>query len=94
LEYDYEIDIEDCGVVVNRIDVRKKQAREMVEWINAAFDDVPVWQVRERADVQKALDAGVSLLQYNPDCDMCEVFRDVAAGLDDQFGLEEPEVEA
>ncbi|RDI70097.1 ParA family protein [Halopelagius longus] len=89
LEYDYEIDIRDRGVVVNRIDVRKKQAREMVDWINAAFEDVPVWEIRERADVQKALDSGVSLLEFNPDCDMCETFLDVAANLDEQFGLAE-----
>ncbi|SFG84056.1 chromosome partitioning protein [Halopelagius inordinatus] len=89
LEYDYEIDIRDRAVVVNRIDVRKKQAREMVEWINAAFEDVPVWEIRERADVQKALDAGVSLLEFNPDCDMCETFLEIAANLDEQFGLTE-----
>jgi chromosome partitioning protein len=89
LEYDYEIDIRDRGVVVNRIDVRKKQAREMVEWINAAFEDVPVWEIRERADVQKALDAGVSLLEFNPECDMCETFLAVAESLDEQFGLAE-----
>jgi chromosome partitioning protein len=91
LEYDYEIDIQDRGVVVNRIDVRKKQAREMVEWINAAFEDVPVWEIRERADVQKALDAGVSLLEFNPECDMCEQFMRIAATLDEQFGLVEAE---
>lgn len=89
LEYDYEIDIRDRAVVVNRIDVRKKQAREMVEWINAAFEDVPVWEIRERADVQKALEAGVSLLEFNPDCDMCETFLDIAANLDEQFGIAE-----
>jgi chromosome partitioning protein len=88
LELDYEIEIRDRGVVVNRIDVRKTQAREMVDWINAAFDDAPVWQVRERADVQKALDAGVSLLEYNPECDMCDVFLEIADGLDEQFNRE------
>lgn len=87
LELDYEIDIEERGVVVNRIDVRKTQAREMVEWINEAFDDVPVWEVRERAAVQKALDAGVSLLEFDPEADMCDVFLNVAADLDRQFGF-------
>jgi chromosome partitioning protein len=89
LELDYEISIDEVGVVVNRIDVRKKQAREMVDWINAAFDDTPVWQIRERADVQKALDQGVSLLEYNPDSDMVEVFREIGADLDEQFGFAE-----
>jgi chromosome partitioning protein len=29
LEKDYDIRIQDCGVVINRIDVRKSQARDM-----------------------------------------------------------------
>jgi len=94
LELDYEIEIDEVGVVTNRIDVRKNQANHMVEWIQDAFDDVPVWEVRERADIQYALEAGVSLLEYNPDNDMCEVFLSIAAGLDEQFGLAEPEVRA
>ncbi|PGF14421.1 chromosome partitioning protein ParA [Natrinema sp. CBA1119] len=92
LELDYEITIDEVGVVTNRIDVRKNQAQHMVEWINDAFDDVPVWEVRERADIQYALEDGVSLLEYNPESDMCEVFLEIAAGLDDQFGFAEPEV--
>lgn len=94
LELDYEISINEVGVVTNRIDVRKNQALEMVDWIQAAFDDVPVWEIRERADVQYALEEGVSLLEYNPDSDMCEVFLDIADGLDRQFGFDEQEVKA
>lgn len=91
LERDYEIEIEEVGVVTNRIDVRKNQAQHMVEYIQQAFDDVPVWEVRERADIQYALEAGVSLLEYNDDNDMCEVFLEIAAGLDRQFGKTEVE---
>jgi chromosome partitioning protein len=88
LERDYEIGIRDRGVVINRIDVRKKQAQEMIEWIHNAFDNVPVWEVRERASIQYALEEGVSLLQYEPDGDMAQVFREIAADLDAQFGGE------
>ena len=94
LELDYEITIDEVGVVTNRIDVRKNQAQHMVDWIQEAFDDVPVWEVRERADVQYALEDGVSLLEYNDENDMCEVFLDIAEGLDRQFGFAEPEVKA
>ncbi len=82
LEYDYEIDIEDIGVVINRIDVRKSQAGEMVEWIESAFEDKPVWQVRERAAIQKSLESGQSLVQFDPGCDMVEVFDEVAAEIE------------
>lgn len=88
LEMDYEVTITEVGVVANRIDVRKNQALEMVDWIESAFDDVPVWQIRERADIQYALESGESLLSYNPDSDMCDVFLDIAANLDQQFGFE------
>lgn len=89
LELDYEITINERGVVTNRIDVRKNQAQDMVEWINSAFDDVPVWEVRERAAIQKALESGVSLLASEPESDMAEVFREIAADLDRQFGYAE-----
>ena len=82
LEYDYEIDIDDIGVVINRIDVRKKQATEMIEWIESAFEDKPTWQIRERAAIQKALDSGQSLAQFDPECDMVEVFDMIAAEIE------------
>lgn len=82
LEYDYEIDIVDIGVVINRIDVRKKQATEMIEWIEAAFEDKPTWQIRERAAIQKALDSGHSLAKFDPECDMVEVFNEIAVEIE------------
>lgn len=89
LERDFGITIEEVGVVINRIDVRKNQATEMVDWIEAAYDDTAVWKIRERAAIQKALDAGKPLTQYEPENDMNEVFLEIAAALDEQFGYEE-----
>jgi chromosome partitioning protein len=85
LEKDYDIQIRDCGVIINRIDVRKTQAHEMIEWIEDAFADTPVWKVRERAAVQRALSSGVSLFEEAPDCDQLSVFKSVARRLDEQF---------
>jgi len=85
LEKDYDIQIRDRGVVINRIDVRKNQAREMVEWIEDAFDDTPVWKVRERAAVQRAMTNGTSLFVDAPQSDQLASFRDIARGLDEQF---------
>jgi chromosome partitioning protein len=85
LETDYGIEIQDCGVVINRIDVRKTQAQEMIAWIEDAFDDTPVWQVRERASIQRALSNGVSLFEEDPNSDQLPVFEDIAAQLADQF---------
>jgi chromosome partitioning protein len=85
IEKDYGIQIHERGVVANRIDVRKTQAREMVEWIEDAFDDTPVWKVRERATVQRALSRGASLFLEEPNSDQIPVFEDVAESLDNQF---------
>jgi len=82
LELDYEIEIDDIGVVINRIDVRKKQATDMIDWIENAFDDRPTWNVRERAAIQKALESGYSLSQFDPECDMVAVFDEIAAEIE------------
>ena len=89
LEHDYDISIRELGVVINRIDVRKTQANEMIEWINTAFDDTPTWEVRERAAIQRALANGASIFIEEPDCDQIVTFKKMAADLDRQFGLQE-----
>jgi chromosome partitioning protein len=85
LEKDYDIQIQECGVVINRIDVRKTQAREMINWVEDAFDDTPVWKVRERAAVQRALTNGSSLFVEAPECDQLAAFEAIANDLDKQF---------
>ena len=85
LNKDYGIQIRECGVVVNRIDVRKRQAQEMITWIEDAFDDTPVWRVRERASLQRALTNGASLFVEEPDSDQIPVFEDIGKNLDRQF---------
>jgi chromosome partitioning protein len=89
LQKDYDIEINDCGVVINRIDVRKSQAQEMIDWIENAFDDTPVWKVRDRAAIQRALTNGSSIFTEEPDCDQIPVFEDIAKSLERQFLTEE-----
>jgi chromosome partitioning protein len=92
LQKDYDIDITDCGVVINRIDVRKSQAQEMIDWIENAFDDTPVWKIRDRAALQEALAGGASIFREAPDCDQLSVFEDIAASLEQQLQREEVSV--
>lgn len=89
LATDYEITIGERGVVINRIDVRKTQAQDMIEWINDAFNDTPVWEVRERAAIQRALSNGASIFVEEPECDQLKVFEEMAANLDEQFDFQE-----
>ena len=91
LELDYEITIDECGVVANRVEATN-EATEMMQWFNEAFPDVPVWEVRKRVAFQRAFSAGQSIFGYKPELDMTEVFLDIAATLDAQFDIEAPEV--
>lgn len=86
LARDYEIAVDDLGVVINRIDVRKNQAAQMIDWIEDAFDDAPVWQVRERAAIQRAMEAGGSVFATEPECDQISTLETIAESLDKQFG--------
>ncbi len=90
LAADYEILIEERGVVINRIDVRKTQAQQMIEWVNSAFEETPVWEVRERASIQRALTNGHSIFREES-CDQADVFTQIAASLNTQFGFAEVE---
>lgn len=89
LAADYEIAVNERGVVVNRIDVRKTQANEMIDWVNNAFEGTPVWEVRERAAIQRALKNGGSIFVEEPECDQLDVFSNIATNLDEQFGFAE-----
>ncbi|WP_049941956.1 ParA family protein [Haloterrigena turkmenica] len=93
LEGDYEITVNEVGVLINRIDVRKNRTQEIVDWINEAYDDIPVWDARERAAIQDALDNGSSVFECRPESDICEVFLEIAERLDHQFGFPEPTTE-
>jgi chromosome partitioning protein len=94
LELDYEITIGERGVVANRVE-ETNEAKEMMEWFEDAFPDVPVWEVRKRVALQRAFSEGSSIFEYKPDLDMTRVFMEIAESLDQQFGVDtESEVKA
>lgn len=92
-EVDEEFTIQDCGLVANRVETNN-EAEEMMEWFTEVFDDVPVWEVRKRVALQRAFTAGQSVFEYDPELDMCDMFDEIAAGLEQQYGAEAPEPEA
>ncbi len=94
LEVDYEISFTELGVVANRVE-QTNEATAMLEWFADAFPDVPVWEIRKRVALQRAFAAGCSIFEYNPDIDMADQYRAIAASLDSQYGYSdaiEPEV--
>ncbi|WP_324662701.1 ParA family protein [Haloarcula sediminis] len=85
LEQQADIQVEMLGVVANRIETTS-EAETMLKWFKAAFPDSPVWQVRKRVALQRAYSAGNSIFGTEEQCDMAEVFSDIAAQFDEQFG--------
>ena len=88
LERQADIAISEVGAVANRVETTNED-EEMIAWLNAVFDDVPVWEVRKRVALQRALAAGESILSYDPSIDVADVFRAAAADLDEQFDFME-----
>lgn len=86
IERDFEIGIQERAVVANRVE-ETNEAAEMMDWFARAFDDTPRFEVRKRVALQRAHSAGGSLFEHDPEVDMCDVFLEIAATLDDQFGL-------
>ena len=92
LERDFGIGIHERVVVANRVE-QTNEATEMMDWFSRAFDDTPLFEVRKRVALQRSHSAGTSLFEADPDCDMCEVFLDVARTLDEQFGFPDAEID-
>ncbi|WP_424019492.1 ParA family protein [Halorientalis pallida] len=80
--------VREVGVVANRVESTNEDT-EMLDWLEAVFEDVPVWSVRKRVALQRAFSSGQSLFAYDPSVDMADVFLEIAADLDRQFGFAE-----
>jgi len=85
LEQQTDITVEMLGVVANRIETTS-EAKTMLKWFEAAFPESPVWQVRKRVALQRAYSEGNSIFATEEGCDMTDVFSDIAAAFDKQFG--------
>jgi chromosome partitioning protein len=88
MEHQTGIRVETLGVVANRVE-NTSEADMMLEWFNAAFPDSPIWEIRKRVALQRAYSEGSSIFATVESCDMADVFGDIAATLDKQFGYKE-----
>ncbi len=86
LEAAFGTDIQEVGLVANEVGT-DNEADEMMEWFEEVFDDrAPVWEVRKRVALQRAWNAGVSIFEHEEDCDMEEVYLEIAETLEDIDG--------
>lgn len=89
IENGFGIEVEELGLVINRID-NDGVAKSMIEWFEEAFgDSLPVYRVRRRVALKRAWDNGDSIFRHGEDCDMSSVFMEVAGDVE---GAEEKEV--
>ncbi|MFB6074628.1 MAG: ParA family protein [Haloarculaceae archaeon] len=88
LEDQTDIAVSTVGVVANRVE-KTNEDRTMLRWLDEVFSDFPVWEVRKRVALQRAFSAGQSVFAYDASVDMADVFLDIAADLDRQFGYAE-----
>ena len=85
LEDDVGITIEDIAAVANRVETSTNEAERMLEWLEIAFDGVPVYEVRKRVALQYAFDERVSIFEYSKGSDMADVFLEAAKHLEERF---------
>lgn len=77
-----DVEIAPVGVVAN--EVRSDGVSDdMLGWLQDVFgDSVPVYEVRKRVVLQRALMDGHSLFAHDEECDMAPVFDELAADLE------------
>jgi len=82
LEETYGQEVEELALVANRVE-EDNEAKEMMEWFKSTFEGrFPIYEVRKRVALKRAWNNGVSIFNHDEDCDMEEVFTDIATYLE------------
>jgi len=82
LEETYSQEVEELALVANRVE-EDNEAKEMMEWFEDTFEGrFPIYEVRKRVALKRAWNNGISIFNHNEDCDMEEVFTDIATYLE------------
>jgi chromosome partitioning protein len=86
LEAQYDVRIDFAGVVVSNVEYPlDNEQRENIEWFQDRFEDyVPIWTVRNRAAIKRAVKNGGSVFAEDAEStDMADVFAEIAEVIDD-----------
>lgn len=80
LENNFESTIRERGIVVSNVDYPlDNDQKEMLEWFDDNFADyVPVFEIRRRATIKRAYNHGVSIFEYDEDCDQIPELQTIA----------------
>ena len=77
-------EVDEVALVANEVGV-DGEAEEMMAWFKDVFEDkedCEVFEIRKRVALQRAWNAGVSIFEHDENCDMEEVYLDVAEHLE------------
>ena len=78
LEETYGEEIEELALVANRAE-EDNEAKEMMGWFKNTFEGrFPIYEVRKRVALKRVWNNGVSIFDHNEDCDLEEVFENIA----------------
>lgn len=88
LEREEDITIREIAAVANRVE-STNEAEKMKEWMEKAFSNIPLFNVRKRVALQRAYSSGVSIFKHSESSDMEDVFLDIAETVQDHFGSDD-----
>lgn len=84
IEEQYETSILEQAIVANRVEP-DGESKEMMEWFEETFEPaIPVFEVRKRVVLKRAWSNGVSIFQHSEECDMEDVFLELADSLQER----------
>ena len=80
LEENFDVSIQERGIVVSNVDYPlDNDQKEMLQWFEDNFADyIPVFEIRRRAAIKRAYNHGVSVFEYDEDCDQIPEFERIA----------------
>ena len=74
----YDTGAQERAVVANRVEP-DGECKETMQWFRDVFEPaVPVYEVRKRVALKRAWNAGVSIYAHDEECDMTDVFTELA----------------
>lgn len=78
IEAYFDQPVRPVGVVANEVRA-DGVSDEMLEWFDQVFGDaVPIFEIRKRVALQRAGRAGVSIFEHEEECDMEDVYLEIA----------------
>lgn len=84
-----DVEVRPIGLVANEVR-RDGVSDNMLDWFQQVFGEtVPIYEVRKRVALQRALMNGRSIMTHDEDCDMEAVFDEIAADLETAAGRPE-----